>query len=701
MQHAIKFKQRILLLCLVILMTFSPATSQNISRPNILVILLDDARYDSFGPNGGPDFFNTPSINSIAQEGANFKNYFVTTAVCGPSRSTIYTGLYTHHHGCVENGDSPNPGLTYVSSILQDAGYYTGFIGKWLYNFKVPDTPVGFDYWAVTDSFKHIDPVITFNDGSQVQYYGHDSEIYTDLGLDFWNNKAPTCQPWLLFMSHRVPHTPFNPREQDTALYDNEVKPFPSNFDHYQKNFPSHLYPGKEYLLNSDSLTKEIERYFETCYSAEASTDSLLTWLSNHHLLDSTLIIFTSDNGYLFGEHKLHLKLLAYEESMHVPLFIRYPPWFAPGTVIENEITANIDLAPTLLEAAGIRDTFQMDGESVHSLANGTTHRPYFFFEHIPNTGVSWEAVRSLRYKYIYHFCSNQTEEFFDLLNDPGENTNLIFDPAYDVLIDRYRFLRDSLRIATDDTVNPSPGGCSLNSFFYADADQDGFGNYSIRLELPNKPSGYVADKTDCDDANASVHPGANDICNGIDDNCNHLIDENAIIATITPAGNVSVCEGTEVLLTANGGAGISYQWIRKSKNLVGETNQSYSTKKDASYSVLETNTFDCAATSAKTKLTVLAVPAATIIPLTATDLCFVDTVILQANGGTAYTYQWKKGSKILAETNQVIKTTKSGTYKVTITNQQGCSKTSNGFKVTNSCKEGEISPESATMSVF
>lgn len=701
MQHAIKFQQKVLLFFLVVIINFLPAAAQNLSRPNILVILLDDARYDSFGPNGGPDFFDTPSINSIAAEGANFKNYFVTTAVCAPSRSSIYAGLYTHHHGCRENGDSPDANVTYVSSILQDSGYYTGFIGKWLLNYKVPDTPVGFDYWAVTDSFKHLDPVVTFNDGSQVQYYGHDSEIYTDLGIDFWNNKAPAGQPWLLFMAHRVPHDPFNPRFQDTALYDNEVKPFPSNFDHYQENFPSHLYPGKEYVHNADSLTQEIESYFETCYSAEASTDSLLSWLANHHLLDSTLIIFTSDNGYFFGEHRLHMKLLAYEESMHVPLFIRYPPWFAPGTIVENEIAANIDIASTLLEAAGIPDNFQMDGTSLHALANGTAHRQYLFFEHIPHTGVSWEAVRSLRYKYIYHFCNNQTEEFFDLLYDPRENNNLIFDPAYETLIVKYRFLRDSLRIATSDYINPSMGGCSLNSFFYEDADQDGFGNYEVRIEQQTNPQGYVADKTDCNDGDASVHPGASDSCNSIDDNCDQVIDENAIVATISPAGSVTVCDGTAVMLTANGGGVISYQWIRNNKNIEGETNQTYSAKKAAGYSVTQYNVFGCTATSAKTTLAVLAVPPATIIPLTGTDLCIADTVMLEANGGTGYTYQWKKGASILTGTNQVLKITKAGTYKVVVTNAQGCSKTSGGIKVTKTCKKGEAFSGNPALHVF
>src|SRR6185503_21389965 len=115
---------------------------------------------------------------------------------------------------------------------------------------------------------------------------------------------------------------------------------------------------------------------------------------------------FSSDNGYLRGEHDLQKKILSYDESFRVPLFIRYPAWFVPGTVAEDEWAANIDIAPTLLDAAGIPDTFNMDGISLHKLAEGLVHRKYFFLQNYPHDGTNWEAVRSLEYAYIYSYCS-------------------------------------------------------------------------------------------------------------------------------------------------------------------------------------------------------------------------------------------------------------------------------------------------------
>src|SRR5215831_16227638 len=227
--------------CLMTTAAFAQAPK--ISQPNILFILLDDARYDMFAPNGGPSFFSTPSINRIAEEGVNFKYMGATTSLCCPSRSSFYTGLYSHHHGAVDNGTSPKAGLHYISSILQSSGYYTGFVGKWLLNHDLPDDPVGFDYWAVTDHGDHIDPKIRFKDGSTTDYIGYDALVYTDLGLDFLRNKVPEEKPWVLFVFHRVPHEPFDPMPSEDTLYQHVSIPFPDNFSLYAKNFPSYLYP--------------------------------------------------------------------------------------------------------------------------------------------------------------------------------------------------------------------------------------------------------------------------------------------------------------------------------------------------------------------------------------------------------------------------------------------------------------------------
>lgn len=212
---------------------------------------------------------------------------------------------------------------------------------------------------------------------------------------------------------------------------------------------------------------------------------------------------------------------------------------------------------------------------------------------------------------------------------------------------------------------------------------------------------GYTVAQGDCNDADEAIHPNAVDLCNGIDDNCNGVVDENAIIATITPSGTVTVCNGTSVTLTANTGAGIFYQWKKGSTNIAGATNSTYTTTKANSYKVIETNSFGCSSTSAVTTIVLNSLPSATIMAPNGTDLCPTGSVLLQTNSGTGLTYQWIKGSvNQVGATNQTYTATKAATYKVKVTNSSGCSKTSSGTKVTKSCKEGEAVDE-AILSQF
>jgi len=239
---------------------------------------------------------------------------------------------------------------------------------------------------------------------------------------------------------------------------------------------------------------------------------------------------------------------------------------------------------------------------------------------------------------------------------------------------------------------------------FYADADGDGYGNPAISVSACTAPAGYVSDPTDCNDGGASIHPNASDICNSIDDNCNGVIDENAITATITPSGSVSTCSGVAITLTANTASGITYQWLKNSANISGATNSTHSTSTAASYQVSEMNNFSCASTSPVTTLSVIAKPAAIITPLGNLDICATGSVVLQANSGAGLTYQWLKGgNNVSGATNQTYTATKKATYKVIVTNSSGCSKTSAGVKVTKSCKESSAGSDlsNAEMNIY
>jgi hypothetical protein len=224
---------------------------------------------------------------------------------------------------------------------------------------------------------------------------------------------------------------------------------------------------------------------------------------------------------------------------------------------------------------------------------------------------------------------------------------------------------------------------------FYADPDADGYGNPLQPLSGCTSPPGYVANNADCNSESGAVRPGVADICNNIDDNCNSIIDDNALVATITPSGATTTCKGVDLVLMANTGAGIAYQWLKDNVAVAGATNATYATSKKGTFIVMESNSFLCSSTSLATTVTVALDPSASITPLGNLDICATGSVMLQANSGEGLTYQWKKGNKEVSGATAITYTAvKAATYKVIVTNSSNCSKTSAGVKVTQSCKE-------------
>lgn len=431
-----------------------------VSKPNIIIILLDDGRFDDYLPNGGPAWFQSPSINRIANEGANFSYTFPTTSQCAPSRVSIYTGLYAHHHGALDNDTRMDDNLPLVQQILKDSGYYTGFVGKYG---QLQGKPVGFNYWATSDGNIFVNANFNINNGPDTIIQGHITDVYNDLALEFLNS-VPTGDPFMLMFFTRVPHGPNMPRTSDLSLYTTENMPFPANFAKYTVNYPSYFYDTHNWNYTPEETDSLTLLEFQSLAGVESNVSSMMSWLEQHNLLDSTMIIFTSDNGFLRGEHKLEAKQIAQEESIRIPLFIRFPSWFEAGTVYADKMIANIDLAPTILEAAGIANPVAMDGMSIKQLADGSATRKYFFYQYAGEEGApSIRAVRSTQYKYVKHYCTSVVEEFYDLVNDPTEDVNLINSGAFSGLIQSYRLVLDSIRTAVGD-YTPTNTNCNLSN---------------------------------------------------------------------------------------------------------------------------------------------------------------------------------------------------------------------------------------------
>ncbi|MGB3076968.1 MAG: MopE-related protein [Chitinophagales bacterium] len=236
---------------------------------------------------------------------------------------------------------------------------------------------------------------------------------------------------------------------------------------------------------------------------------------------------------------------------------------------------------------------------------------------------------------------------------------------------------------------------------FFRDIDNDGYGNALEFIAATIPPPGYVVDSTDCNDNNNLIHPGATDFCNGIDDNCNGAADENSIVANVNPSGNIELCEGSSVILSASIFEGITFQWFKNGISISGATNATYTVTKKGNYYVSETNSYSCSSSSAKVKVSIIAAPTASITPLGNLDICFAGYVDLQANAGIAFTYQWQKGNAVLTgATDQNYTATTKGNYKVMVTNSAECSKTSLAVKVVKSCKESGVHANAGIASI-
>ncbi len=421
-----------------------------IGRPNLLVIMADDGRYDNYAVNGGPDFFPSPNINSIAEEGANFKYCFPALSLCSPSRASLVTGTYPHHHGVFGNAVIDTMLLPTVATILHDSGYYVGLVGKYGFD-KWPIN--GYDYWLQSASDPYTNVIYDTPTGPTF-IPGHKTNVFTNGAKDFLSS-VPNDKPFCLFLFHKAPHVPLEPRPDDTTLFLTDTMPFPDDFFPYTEAFPSYLYDCHAFVNNTDTLAYEWLKYYQLLAGIDWSVGAVLTKLTNQGKLDSTLIMYTSDNGLLKGEHLLRGKQIPQDESLRLPMFIRYPAWYAPNTKITDEMVMNIDIAPTLIDAAGFNNPAQMDGWSIHDITSGVKHRKQFMYEFYNKEECTptLHAVRSFDYKYVFNSCDNVVEEFYDLINDSLETYNKINDPNFQALIQVYRLKLDSMRKFYGDTI--------------------------------------------------------------------------------------------------------------------------------------------------------------------------------------------------------------------------------------------------------
>ncbi len=419
------------------------------ARPrNVVFILSDDHRYDAMGFLGHP-FARTPEMDAMARNGVHLKNALVTTSLCSPSRASILTGLYTFRHRVIDNNRAVPPGTLYFPQYLRQAGYATAFIGKWHMGRDADDPQPGFDRWVSFRGQGHYlppDPGYTLNvDGKRVKQRGYITDELTDYAIEWLAQQQPREKPFFLYLSHKAVHANFTPAERHAGQFADRPyqRPATEMEQDAATNRPRWLadqrnsWHGVDFPYHSElDIGQYYRSYGETLSAVDDSLGRVMEQLKKMGVHDETLVIYMGDNGFMFGEHGLIDKRVAYEASIRVPLLMQCPALFKGGTVIE-QMVANIDIAPTILDAAGLARPPHFDGRSFLPLARGQPGpwRDYFLYayyweKNFPQSPTVF-ALRGDRYKYITYYGLWDADELYDLQNDPAESKNLLYEPGF------------------------------------------------------------------------------------------------------------------------------------------------------------------------------------------------------------------------------------------------------------------------------
>ena len=453
-----------LVVILCILLSCCKLPAENEVKPNILFIITDDQRFDMMG-NMNPDL-HTPTMDWLVERGVRFENAFVTTSICAASRASLLAGVVERTHRFTFITPPLAEEFTEVSypSIMKDAGYRTAHIGK--FGVKVMD--------GATDSMFTVFEPLNRNPYFKEQEDGsmrHLTDITADKSIAFIES-TPEGQPFALTMSFNAPHAEDSderqyiwPEAMDTLYQDLVIEPPPLSDPAFHESLPLFL-RDPEINMNryrwfwrfdspEDRPNKPEEMtkgYYRMISGVDAAIQQVIDHLEAEGQLDNTVVVLMGDNGYYLGERGYAGKWLSHEPSIRVPLLIFDPrnPEYAGAR--PEAMALNIDIAPTLLDIAGLSIPDQMQGRSLLPLIESdipADWRTDFFVEHLMDHKqiVKHEGVRGQRFKYARYFEIDPVyEELYDLQQDPLEMTNLAEDPGYTEELNRLRQRTDELR---------------------------------------------------------------------------------------------------------------------------------------------------------------------------------------------------------------------------------------------------------------
>ena len=460
------------------------ASGKAANRPNIIFIMADDHASHAMGCYGSR-INKTPNLDRIAQEGMRFADCFCTNSICAPCRAVILTGKHSHINGLIDNAVEFDGSQQTFPKLLQKAGYQTAMIGKW----HLKTDPTGFDYWNILPGQGVYYNPNMIEMGRQKKYTGYVTDIITDHALD-WLGSRDTEKPFCLMCHHKAPHRSWEPGPKHLTMYDDVTIHEPATlFDDYtgrgraakeqdmsiektmnatdlKLTAPKNLTPEqkkdwdaaynpqneafqKANLQGKDLIRWKYQRYIKDYLRCIASVDDnvgrLLDYLDSSGLAENTVVFYTSDQGFYLGDHGWFDKRFMYEESLRMPLLVRYPKEIKAGSV-NKVLVQNLDFAPTFLDFAGVEAPADMQGESLRQILRGKTPRQwrksiyYHYYEYPAVHSVKRHyGVRTQRYKLIHFYDDIDEWELYDIKKDPDELKNLYNDPAYAKIVEQLK----------------------------------------------------------------------------------------------------------------------------------------------------------------------------------------------------------------------------------------------------------------------
>lgn len=442
--------------------TVMPA-NQNLTLPhdkssiqkNVIFILIDDLRFDAMGFMGRIPGLETPNIDRLAASGVHCPNTFCTTSLCSPSRASILTGLYSHSHEVVDNQAEEPEYNIFFPQYLQRSGYQTAMIGKWHMGDGNSMPRKGFDRWVSFRGQGNYYNAKLNIDGKELSLLdsAYITDVLTDYAIEFIE-KRNKKNPFFLYLSHKAVHSEFAAAVRHKGKYAKMNIQYPASMeltrtDEYKKfGIPDwvkdqrYSWHGVDYMYHGKTNFDQFYHdYFETLLAVDESVGRILNYLEANNLRENTVIMFMGDNGFSFGEHGLIDKRHMYEESIKVPFLVSCPGLIPAGSTVKQMIQ-NIDIAPTVLQLAGLTPPGYMQGLSFLNLVKegkSDNWRKQVFYEYFweyafPQTPTCF-GVRTDQYKYIFYHGIWDTNEFYDLMADPGETKNLIKSPEHQATI--------------------------------------------------------------------------------------------------------------------------------------------------------------------------------------------------------------------------------------------------------------------------